>query len=200
MPIVPPGSDDALAIGAGVIGGIAGLFSEEGYVFDPFRYDKITIGTQVLPFQPLVSYRQRRNMVITKIAGSGQNYDLGGSTVKEDMGLSEATLRIDGVLMSYDKTLTQKIAESLGQSGGSYGFETTWVNQLTELRLLFEEEFSLPISDESEKFEALGIERVVLRSLQINDIAGTGRRSYRLELIQDRPVEIERLLPIEEVE
>jgi len=199
MPLVVPSQKDLIAAGGGAVASLLGAFTDKDIILDPHRYEKIQIGEQVLPFQPLVSYRQRKNMVITQIAGSAQDYDLSGATVKEDMGLGEAYIVIEGLLMSFDPTPMQRLSELVGQSNvAGLEFEKTWVKQLTELRLLFEEEGSLPITDKNDRFLSLGIDKVVLRGIRVNDVMGAERKIYRLDLLQDRDLEMERFLQIEE--
>lgn len=200
MPIGLPGQNEFIAAGGGFIADQLGLLSAgRALLLNPHEYEKIQIGNQVLPFQPLVYYRQRKRTVFTRIAGSSTNPELSGSMVKEDMGAGEAIIYIEGHLMNFDNTPMQKLSEKMGLGEPpDLGYGKDWTEQLQDLRLLFEEEGALPITDKNGRFLSLGIEHVVLVSLRVNDFMGTDRRAYRLELQQDRPVEITKLLPREE--
>jgi len=182
-----------------IVASAMGLFSDRGYIFDPYKYESIEIGDVKLPLQPLVSYRQRKNMIITPIYGSSQDPDLSGATVKENVGMGEAYITIDGYFYSSDPTMVQNMSKIISNTNYSEkGIGLDWVEHILELWILFNQEGALPIKDKSERFLSLGIEKVVLRSLRINDGQGTDKRAYRLELLQDRPLEISKLLPTEE--
>ena len=199
MPLGVPGNSQLIAAGAGFAAGQLGLFSDKAVLLNPNKYEKIMIGDTALPFQPLVYYRQRKNTVFTEIAGSSTNAILSGASVKEDMGIGEAIIYIEGYLLSFDETPMQKLARKTGLGEpADLGYEKDWIDQLRDLRLLFEQEGALPITDKNERFLSLGVEHVVLVSLRINEFVGSDRRAYRLELQQDRAVEITKILPREE--
>jgi hypothetical protein len=204
---------EAMTAGAGGLAArFLGAFSNEDFVFGPDKYGAIEIGGVRLPLQPLVYIRIPRNMQETQIAGSAQNPLLKGASVKEMMGIGEARITIEGVMMTTDSTLTQGIANIVGISNSSEeDVNDDWEEKLRDLKTLFDEEHSLPIKgiyDDREFeqsgmqaksiFEQLGIEQVVLQEMMIEDIRGANRKNYRLRLIQDRPLEITELLPTEE--
>ena len=95
------------------------FFSDKDYVFGPYKYGSIQIGGVRLPLQPLVYIRIPKTMQQTMIAGSSQDPDLSGGTVKEMMGIGEAKITIEGVMMSTDPTIIQDLANRVGISNAS---------------------------------------------------------------------------------
>jgi len=212
MTIVTP--KDVLTLEAGAAGLALGIFSNKDYVFGPHRYGAIQINGKKLPLQPMVTIRISKIIEETRVAGSPQDENLRGATVKEMMGIGEARIDIEGVLMSTDPTLSQGIMNMVGVSNPSEtDAEDDWIEKIRDIRDNFAAEYALPIqgvydnqdyghsvSNARSIFQELGIDMVVLRDLTIHDIRGADRKGYRLKLIQDRPLEITKLLPTKEDE
>lgn len=188
-------------IGASII---SLLFSGKDHAFDPHKYGAIEIGGYKLPLQSMVSINIPKIMEVTRIAGASRDPDLSGATVKEMMGIGEATIIIEGVIMTNAGTFMENL-KAMGAEGVPIPSEDDWLTKLQEIDYLFEAQESLEIKgvyinedgEEKNIFEALWIFYVVIEDMRIEDIPGADRKKYHLRLIQDRPFEITKLLPTE---
>lgn len=195
------------------------LFSEKDIVFSSNHKSLIVeIGGVRLPLQPLIEVRQSKNWVITEVAASGADPDLKGTSVKENMGLSDARITITGYLMSSDPPGLGLVAPSrgVGQLSGwaqTFGnsesgvLETRrWIEQLKDIKQIFDATEPLrieavPADGEGDDFlGVLGITHVLFLNLAINEKPGYDMKAYTIYLVQDRAIEIEKLLPTEEGE
>ena len=181
------------------------------------------IGDYVLPLQPLCEIRKGRNWVLTDVEGSASNPTLSGTTVKENMGLADAVITFSGILLTTGKTMTQ----SIGLTGGAEDEDVHWADKIAKLEALFNEAGALPIFDWApgqnneelpsdatpedisdpriretgrSMFEEQGIEYVTAMTINIAEKAGADGKVYTLRLQQDRPITLEEIMPIEEVE
>jgi len=197
------------------------LFSDKDLLFaynNQSLIVRVGEGTNVLtfPLQPRIEVRLHRNWVLTEVAGSGADPDLRGATVKENMGLSDARITIEGYLMSSDPPglgliapttgvgQYGAIAQTFGNSESGVMEARRWIEQLKEIKATFDEEGPLRIlaatPDGDNLFEPLGITHVLPLSLTISERLGFDMKAYTFYLIQDRVIEIEKLLPTEEGE
>lgn len=206
--------------------GTIGLFTDRDIVFGSNNKTHIfKIGDIILPLQPIVEVRMARNWVTTEIAGSAARAELSGSVVKENMGLTDAIITFTGILLSSGSTITQ----SLGLQRGDEDESIHWADKLRNIKLLFEEQGSVPIFDwapgeepfipndvyeqfdtnpEDQRvkelgvsmFEQLGIKNVVLLSFNLVERQGMDRKGYTLRLQQDKPLSYTSLMPTEEGE
>lgn len=200
-------------------GAVSLLFSEKDIVFSSNHKSLIVkIGGIRLPLQPLIEVRQSKNWVITEVAASGADPDLKGASVKENMGVSDARITITGHLMSSDPPGLGLVAPSRGV-GQLSGFAQTfgnsesgvletrrWIQQLKDIKQMFDAAEALsiqavPADGEGDDFlGVLGITHVLFLNLAINERPGYDMKAYNLYLIQDRVIQIEKLLPTEEGE
>ncbi len=208
------------------IPGISQFFGNGNYIFSSNNKTHIfRIGDYTLPIQPLVEIRFGRNWVTTEVAGSAGNEKLKGTTIKEDMGRNDAVISFSGLYMSTSKTMIQTLGLSSNEAAG-----LSWHDVFKKIVSLFNENSALPIYDwipgeegmelppdyfeiyaenpEDRRvkdigfsmFETLGITHAVLLSHNFNEVSGRTQLPYTIRLQEDRLVNLESIMPFEEVE